>query len=66
MAIVNEVRLSVSRTINLGNYESTKIEAGVTLVREEGADTPEDMEERAIQEVSIFLESALKEFLEKK
>jgi hypothetical protein len=30
MAIVDEVRLSVSKTINLGNYESIKIETSIT------------------------------------
>jgi hypothetical protein len=66
MATINEVRLSVSRTINLGNYESTKIEAGVTINRTDPADTPEDMEEQAIQEITVFLDSAMMEFVQKK
>lgn len=66
MANINEVRLTLSRTINLGNYESTRIEAGVTINRSEDTDTPEDMEELAIQEVRLFLESALKEFVPEK
>jgi hypothetical protein len=66
VAIINEVRLSVSRTVNLGNYESAKVEAGITIVREESSDTPEDMEETAIQEIRVFLGSAIKEFLPEK
>jgi len=65
MAIVNQVRLAVMRTVSMGD-EFTTVEATVTITRDNTTDTPEDMEEMAIQEARIFLESAVKDFQENK
>jgi hypothetical protein len=62
MAIVDEVRLSVSKTINLGNYESIKIETSITLVKNKETDTAESMRIDAIDEVWKFLNQAMGEF----
>ncbi len=38
MAILTEFRISFARTINLGNFESARVEASVTLAVAEGDD----------------------------
>ena len=65
MANVNEVRLALTRTVTL-NDVSTSIEASVTITRDTPSDTPEDMEEMAIQEVRIFMESAVTDIISEK
>lgn len=38
MSRITEIRLAVGRTINLGNYETVRLEAGVTVAVDEGDD----------------------------
>lgn len=71
MAVVSEMRLTVSRTINLGNYESVKIEAGLSISREEGdpsdiKSAAEDMREHLMEEVRTLLDEATEEHVPKK
>lgn len=35
---ITELRVSFARTVNLGNFESARIEAGVTVAIEDGDD----------------------------
>ena len=39
MAIITQIRLGAAKTINMGNYQSLRIEAGVTADLVEGDDT---------------------------
>lgn len=67
MAKVTEVRLSVTRTVNLGNYESVKIEAAIAVNREDDLyDTPESMREEAMREVRELLSAATEEHVPKR
>jgi hypothetical protein len=36
--MISEIRIGVAHTINLGNYESLRIEAGITINVKEGDD----------------------------
>jgi hypothetical protein len=38
MSAITELRVDVARTINLGNFESMRIEAGITVAVAEGDD----------------------------
>ena len=66
MSVLSELRLTVSRTINLGNYESTKLEATVIVGRNSDDDTPEKMRDQALDEVKLVLEEAQKDHLPKR
>lgn len=66
MSVISEIRLTVSRTINLGNYESTKIEATVIVGRNDDADTPEKMREEALVEIEALLAGAHKDHVPKR
>jgi hypothetical protein len=58
MALTTEVTVSVSRTFNLGNYESVKIEASVRTSRSEADDTFEVLRNKALDEVASILQEA--------
>ena len=47
---ITQLRVDVGRTINLGNYNSLKIEQGVTVDLEDG-DTIEDARAAAFDEI---------------
>jgi hypothetical protein len=58
VAITTTITLSVSRTYNLGNYESAKLEASVTVGRDDDDDTLELMRDKALDEVASILNEA--------
>lgn len=45
MAQVKEIRVNVGLTLNLGNYESARLDAGVTMDIKEGDDPKKVYEE---------------------
>jgi hypothetical protein len=61
MSVVSEVKLTVTKTINLGNYESVKIEGGVVVGRDSDDDTPQGMRDRCLEEIAALLEEAKKD-----
>lgn len=63
MIVVSEFRLTVTHTINLGNYNSVKIEGGVTVGKNADSDTADDMRNRALDEVALLVEQARKDHL---
>ncbi len=66
VAILERVRISVKRTINLGNYNSVSIEAAADVSREGDEDTAKVMRELALSEAANALELAYDEFVPKK
>lgn len=58
MSVMTEFKLTVSRTINTGNYENVKIEASSTVARSDESDTPEAMRGRLMDEVSALISSS--------
>ena len=58
MSVVSEIKLVVSRTINLGSYESVKIEGSVVVGRSDDADTPEVLRQSALDEVMSLIDDA--------
>ena len=66
MSVVSEIKLIVSKTINLGNYESVKLEASVLVGRDSDTDTPEKMREQALDEITLLLEDARRENVPKR
>ncbi len=65
MAILERIRISVRRTINLGNYSSVQIEASADVGRDSDADTPATMRNLALNEAASALELAYDEFVPK-
>ena len=61
MSIVSEIRLTASRTINLGNYERTKVEGTVVVGRNDDLDTADKMREEALEELQLLLQAAEKD-----
>ena len=51
---LKEIRLTVSRTFNLGNFESLRVEAGAVADLEDG-ETPDQARARMLDEVRISL-----------
>jgi len=66
MSIVSEIRLTVSKTVNLGNYENVKIEATVVVGRDSDDDTPEKLRAQALDEVDAILAEARKDHVPKR
>ena len=68
MAVVSEMRLSVTRTVNLGNMEFVKIEAFVSMFREESDpnDSAGAMREDLMEEVRTLLDAATEEHVPRK
>lgn len=58
MAAISELRLSVSRTVNLGNYESVKLEASALVSRNSDDDTPQKLRAQLLDEIAVLLEAA--------
>lgn len=58
MAIVSELKLSVTRTINLGNYESVKIEGSAVVSKDSDDDTPQKLRKYLLDEVHALLDEA--------
>lgn len=66
MSSVAEVGLSVTKTINLGNYESVKIEVSAKVTRDDDTDTPESMRKHLIDEVYEMMDQAKADFVPKR
>lgn len=60
----NQIRVYVSRTINLGDYDSMKIEGGFSRTLEEGED-PFQLIERNVKRLALQIEQQALE-IEKK
>lgn len=63
MTVLSEVRLTVTRTINLGNYESVKLEATAVVGRDSDDDTPKKMRDQVLDEVAEVLAAAKKDYV---
>jgi hypothetical protein len=61
MSVVSEIRLTVTRSINLGNYENVKIEGTVVVGRDDDKDTAKSLREQALEEVGELLAAAYDE-----
>ncbi len=61
MSIVSEIRLTVTKTINCGNYENVKIEGGAVVGKNDDNDTPESMRVEALDEVLELIKAAFKD-----
>lgn len=61
--VVSEFKLTVTHTINLGNYESVKIEGGVTVGKDSDDDTADSMRNRALDEVAELIKQAREDHL---
>jgi small-conductance mechanosensitive channel len=57
--IISEIRLKVSRRVNLGNYEHVEVEVTVTVNRADDAEKAEELRETALTEVDELLADAL-------
>ncbi len=66
MTIVSEIRLTVSHTVNLGNYNSTKIEGTVVVGRSDESDTALKMRDEALVEMQQLLDEAKSDHLPKR
>jgi len=66
MSVISELRLTVSRTLNLGNYENVKIEVGAVVGKDSDDDTPEKMRDRLLDEVGQLVEEAIKDHVPKR
>jgi hypothetical protein len=56
-----EIRITASRTFNLGNMQSFRVEAGLTLEIEEG-DTIEGVRQRLLEELRKSLSDTYRAF----
>lgn len=54
---ITEIRIGASRSINLGNYENAKLEAGLTIAINEGDDI-EAVKASLLPELRGLLETA--------
>lgn len=63
MSVIQELRLRVTRRINLGNYEHVEIEVATAVSRDSDDDTPEKMRERLLDEVDVLLEEAGRDYV---
>jgi GGDEF domain-containing protein len=63
MAVVERIRIAVSKTVNLGNYNSVKVEVSVDVGRNKDTDTPAAMRDEALNQAADALEEAHKEFV---
>lgn len=66
MSVVSEIRLTVSKTINLGNYESVKIEGTVIVSKDNDLDTPESLMEQVLDQVKLLLNDARQDHVPKR
>lgn len=66
VSVITEVRMSVAKTINLGNYNNVRIESTVTVGRTSDNDTPEKMRDQALDEIAAALNDAQKDHLPKR
>ena len=64
--VVSEFKLTVTKTINLGNYENVKIEGAVTVGKDSDDDTADDIRNRALDEVRLLVQEAEKDHLPKR
>lgn len=63
MTALTEIRLKVTRRVNLGGYEHVEVEGYAVVSRDNDNDTPTDMRERALEEVNALLEEAYKDHI---
>ncbi len=61
MSVVSEFRLTVTKTINLGNYENVKLEGTVIVGKNDDSDTPDSLRDQALEEVNLLLREAYKD-----
>ncbi len=66
MAILQNVRVTISRTANLGNYNSAKVEVAVDVGRDREDDTVESLRETALDQAAALLKEAYEDFIPKK
>lgn len=57
---IKQFTIGFSRTINLGNYESARVEASVTIETEDGNDYCHDMVDAAQSDLRFLLEETWK------
>jgi hypothetical protein len=62
---IKEISVTVSRTFNLGNFESLRLEAGATAGLDDG-ETPEQARPQLIEEVRASLREQHAAFHQKK
>jgi hypothetical protein len=60
---VAKVEMSISRTVNLGNFGSERIEVSATVEAESGAGTPKAMRARLLDEVDALMVEGRQEFM---
>lgn len=58
---IKEISVTVSRTFNLGNYESLRLEAGAVADLQDG-EGPDDARQKLIEEVRTSLKAQYTEF----
>jgi len=58
MAVISEIRLTVSKTVNCGNYESVKIEGTAVVGKDSDDDTGVSLRQQALDEVLDLLKAA--------
>jgi hypothetical protein len=51
MSAITELRLTVSRRINLGNYEHVELQATAAVSRDKDDDTPKSMRDHLLDEI---------------
>ena len=66
MTTLTELKLAVTKTINLGDYNSVKVEASVVISRNDDLDTPAKMREEALVEISELIAEAEKDYVPKR
>ena len=66
MGVVTEIKLSVTRTVNLGNYESVKLEGHAIVGKDNDDDTGETLRAQALDEVYALIQEAYKEHVPKR
>ena len=62
--MITEFRIALSRTLNLGNYESTRIESSVTVTVNDGDDFPAE-KQHAQTELRKLLEETYRNHIKK-
>jgi hypothetical protein len=66
MSLLTDVRLKITRRVNIGNYEHVEFEASATVSRDCDDDTPEDLRNRVLEEVGLILMDAYDDHLPKR